>query len=137
MRRWLMILLSLLLFVGVGLMFRDRVQTALFDRDNYVDCFTSEMVAEYQSMGALNGNQFMVAFSESVLGPQLKSLANQRADAVELNGLQKELARAEKMKAEATRRWLEHYERTKEAPDDASAALEETNLECLRRQTFF
>lgn len=137
MSRWLMIAVSVLIFVGVGWMFRDQVQTALFDREKYVECFESEMVAEYQAMGAMSGNEIMVNLSESVLGPQLKSLANQRADAVERNGFAEELSRAEELNAEATRKWLEHYEKTKEAPDDASAALEETNVKCLKRQTLF
>ena len=60
--------------VAGALIFKDQVQTALFNEDKFVLCFSDEIISEMQVQGVLSGDYLISTQAEVMFGPQLCSL---------------------------------------------------------------
>jgi len=61
--------------VLLGIFAKDKIQTMLFDRTEFVDCFESEMISSYQSEEIRKG-KVLSGILEGTMSPQIKSSAN-------------------------------------------------------------
>jgi hypothetical protein len=120
-----------------GLIFKDSIQTALFDRAEFVSCFEDEVISEFQSQN-LGIGKLTSGLAASMLGPQVRSNGNQIADFVKKNGLQETLEGSIEDSNKARQARFDEWDATGEMPKkDTFAILSEAEEVCLKRQVFW
>lgn len=128
------------LFVGVVLgvlLAKDTIQTALFDRQEYLDCFETEVFSEYQTQNFLSGKSTSRSFV-SILTPQVRSHGNQTADYVKKNGLKDMLQSAKERSGRINSKRIENWQAEGEIPEkDTFAIIAEAQEICLERQSLW
>mgnify|MGYP001028489192 CR=1 FL=1 len=116
---------------------KNSIQTTLFDRSKFLDCFEAEVISEYQMQSIRSGQQTAGIF-ESMLKPQLRSSANQTVDFVKKNGLADVLERAKRDVDKLTDSRLEKLQSEGELPEkETYLILSEAEEVCLERQTIW
>lgn len=116
---------------------KDNIQTALFDRSKFLDCFETEVISEYQSQSIRSGQPTTGLF-ESMLTPQIRSNANQIVDFVKKNGLSDVLQSAEASVDRIDSHRLEQLQSEGQMPErDAFQILSEAERICLARQVIW
>lgn len=124
------------LCIGVFIL-KDSIQTALFNRSQFVSCFEDEVISEYQSQNLQNG-KLTSGFAASILGPQVRSNGNQIADFVKKNGLQETLEKALEDSNKALQARFDEWKSAGEMPKKGTLEiLWKAEEVCLKRQVLW
>lgn len=120
--------------VLLGIFAKDKIQTMLFDRTEFVDCFESEMISSYQSEEIRKG-KVLSGILEGTMSPQIKSSANSIVDRVKNNGLDRTLNQVSKEVDAQIDEFLKSFSADGGFPEKTTyEIIAESEKNCLERQ---
>jgi len=129
--------IALVALVGVSFVAKDTIQTTLFDRSEFLDCFEAEVISDYQ-LNQLLDQETASAASFSLLSPQIRSNGNQIADFVKEYGLKNTLEEAIEESARARQKRFDDWQGEGALPrKETHAILYDAERICLERQAIW
>jgi hypothetical protein len=119
--------------------FKDDIQTALFDDGDFVQCFKSSILSDIQSKAAQRKGRIPdLGPIETILGPSAESAGYERARSIKRNGIDEVLKQAKSDRTAEASAQLDIFKKAGTLPENSTKGqIADATVKCLELQTLF